>query len=86
LKQIPIAGRYSTVNLDTSTGSLMASLLVSAFGGGFFIYGWKQKRWPQLVVGVVMSIYPFFVESVWLTYLIAVALVVGLWFALRADW
>lgn len=64
----------------------MASMLVSAFGSGFLVYGWKQKRWPQLLVGVVMSVYPFFIDSVLLTYLIAVALVVGLWFALRADW
>ena len=77
------ARRYITVNV--STGTLIAWILIGALGGGFFIYGWKQRRWPQLVVGVVMSIYPCFVESVLLNYLIAVALIGALWGAIRLD-
>jgi hypothetical protein len=44
--------------------SLMMSMLVSTIGFGFFIYGKKQERLPQLLAGFVLMTYPYFVENV----------------------
>ena len=49
--------------MDFSAGSMFASLVVSAFGIGLFIYGKKQVRPPQVVVGIAMMVFPYFVGS-----------------------
>ena len=66
--------------------SLLVSLLISALGVGFFIYGRKQQRWPHLVVGIVLIGYTYFVSSVAVMLAIAGALVVALWLAVRMGW
>jgi hypothetical protein len=50
------------------------SLAIGAVGTGLFIYGKKQSRWPQLVGGILLCIYPYFVSNVWVMLGIAVAL------------
>ena len=64
---------------------LMLSLLPSGAGFALFLYGRKQRRWPQLVGGLVLMVYPYFVASV--TALVAVGLVVGagLYFLIAAG-
>ncbi len=64
---------------------LFASLLVSSAGAGLFIYGKKQNRWPHLVAGLAMGIYPYFVPSVAAMLVIAAILAVGLWMIVRAG-
>jgi hypothetical protein len=62
-----------------STSSLFSSLLISCLGMGFFLYGKKAtKLWP-LLAGLVLGIYPFFVTSVLLMWLIAAAIVIGVY-------
>ena len=69
------------MNLDG--GHLLLSLLVSSIGLGLFLYGRKQSRPLQLVCGVSLMAYPYFVESlVWMA-IIAVLIVAGLWVALK---
>jgi hypothetical protein len=46
-----------------SSSSLMTSMLISTIGFGFFIYGKKAERMPQLFAGVVLMIYPYFIDS-----------------------
>ena len=71
--------------MDFSAGSLFASLLVSAIGFGLFIYGKKQTRPPQLVVGIALMVFPYFVgDPRWMLGTGAM-LLVGLWLALRAG-
>ena len=60
--------------------SLIVGLVVGSVGLGFFLYGRKQRRAPQLVVGLVMMLYPYFVSSVPVTAALAVGLVGLLWF------
>jgi ABC-type phosphate transport system permease subunit len=72
------------VTLDPS--SLLLSVLVSAVGVGFFLYGKKQQRAPQLAVGLVMIVYTYFVSSVALMLAIAVGLLVALWLAVKMGW
>jgi hypothetical protein len=63
--------------------SLLLSLVFSGAGFVLFVYGKKQQRWPQLVAGLAMMVYPYFATS-------ATALLVGsgviagcLWYALK---
>jgi hypothetical protein len=66
--------------------SLLVSILISAVGVGFFLYGKKQQRWPQLAVGIVLMGYTYFVSSVAVMLAIAAALVVALWLAVRMGY
>jgi len=70
---------------DLSAGTLIASLFVSSIGFGFFMYGKKQERVPQLAVGCVMVIYPYFVSNPLAMCSIAAALLLGLVLALRLE-
>ena len=65
---------------------LFLSMVIGSVGLGLFIYGKKQGRWPQLVVGVTMLIYPYFTSTVDLLVGTALALVVALWWVLRLGW
>lgn len=74
---------YTAIDMDLSSGGLFLSLLIGAVGAGFFIYGKKQSRAPQLILGILLSIYPYFVPNLWVMAGIAVALIAGLWLAVR---
>ncbi len=49
------------MNLDAN--SLLASLLVGSIGFVSFAYGKKQSRFPQMLVGVALMAFPYFVSS-----------------------
>jgi len=72
---------YNSFGMDLSAGSLFLSLFIGALGAGFFIYGKKQRRIPQLVGGIVLSVYPFFVPNLWIMGGIAVGIVLVIWLA-----
>ena len=57
-------------------------------GAGFvlFVYGRKQERWPQLVAGLVLMIYPYFVGTLALSVGIAFAIVAIMWLAIRQGY
>jgi len=71
--------------MDLSFGGLMLSMLIGSVGVGLFVYGKKQSRIPQLVAGVVLIAYPYFVPNLWLMAGIAVALLAALWLAVKAG-
>ena len=71
--------------MGLSLESLLASFLVGTIGMGLFMYGKKQARAPQLVVGVALMAYPMFVTSAVWILVIAAALIAGLWTALRTG-
>lgn len=65
---------------------LLVSLLVSGVGFIFFNYGRKMSRAPQIVAGVVMMIYPYFIHA-WLPMiLVAIAISALMWAAVRLGW
>ena len=72
------------MNLDPTW--LFLSLLPSGVGFVLFVYGKKRERWPQLVVGLLFMVYPYFATTV--TTLVGIGLVLGgsLWYALRLGW
>ena len=65
---------------------LFLSLFPSGAGFVLFVYGKKQERWPQLVAGLLMMVYPYFATTVTSLLVIGIAICGGLWLALRAGW
>ena len=55
-------------------GWIIASLVVSSIGFVLFVYGKKMVRIPQLVVGLAMLVYPYFVPNVIVMLIIAAVL------------
>jgi len=72
------------MNLDGN--SLLASFAVSSVGLGFFMYGRKQERAPQILFGLINMVFPYFVGSPALMFGIFVVLLGVLWLALRLGW
>ncbi len=71
---------------EINVTELFASFLVSSIGLVAFIYGKRQGRIPQMVVGLLLLVYPYFVSNLWLMFGIAAAALGGLWGALRLGW
>ena len=66
------------LNLDSS--SLLAAVFWGAVASGYLIYGWKQKRIPALVGGVVMMVLSYFVaDALWMS-VASVAVMAGIWY------
>ena len=65
---------------------IFLSLVLSGLGFVLFRYGKKQDRWPQLVAGLALMLYPYFATSV--TTLVGIGALIGvaLWYALRLGW
>ncbi len=63
--------------------SLFLSFFIGLVGFGIFLYGKKQARAPQLLVGIAMMIYPYFVPRPLWMGAIAAALCATLYAATR---
>jgi hypothetical protein len=71
------------VGLNLDANALLVSLLIGCIGFVCFAYGKRQQRFPQMVAGVLLSVYPYFVSNVMLMAGIAVAILVLLGVAIR---
>lgn len=69
------------MNLDGN--ALLASMLIGGVGFVSFAYGKKQRRLPQMLVGLILMGYPYFVDSVAWMLGIAAGLLVALWAMVR---
>ena len=72
--------------MDLSAGTRFTSLFVSTIGFGFFRYGKKAERLPQLATGLAMMVYPYFVVSAGWSLGICGALIAGLTLLVRAGY
>lgn len=63
--------------------SLLLSLAISSVGFVFFVYGKKQGRLPQMVAGLALMLFPYFVTNLLAMALVAVAIVGVFWLAIR---
>jgi hypothetical protein len=65
---------------------LFISLIPGAVGFVLVVYGKKQQRWPHLVAGLLLMVYPYFTPG--LVSLVAVGATIGflLWYVVRLDW
>lgn len=71
--------------MDFSPAWMLASLLVSTVGMGFFLYGKKQTRIPQLLAGLALMLESVVVPSPTWMYVSAGLVLAGLWALLRAG-
>ena len=47
--------------------SLAVGILTGAIGMGYFIYGKRQAKFVPLIAGMILCVYPYFVQGVvWL--------------------
>ncbi len=63
--------------------SLLLSLAISSVGFVFFMYGKRQARLPQMITGVALMVFPYFVTNLLAMGLVAVGIVGLFWLAIR---
>lgn len=68
-----------------SVNWMLAGMLVSTIGGGFFLYGKRQAQPAQLIAGIALMIIPGFVEGAVMLLALGAGILVALWLALRAS-
>jgi hypothetical protein len=69
-----------------SASWLFLSLLIGGVGLALFVYGKKQERPPQLVSGLALMIYPYFVHGAAAMVGIGCLVLAALWVVLRWGW
>jgi hypothetical protein len=72
--------------MSLDPAALYLSLVIGGVGFVLFVYGKKQDRWPQLVAGLVLMVYPYFVGSAVPMLGVGTAVVAALWLAVRAGY
>ncbi len=65
---------------------LFLSMIVGGIGFVLFVYGKKQQRWPQLVAGVLLMVYPYFTPGVPALCGVGAAILLGVWITVRQGW
>lgn len=61
-----------------SFANLFAAILFGSVGLAAFVYGKKSASWKPMIIGVMLMVYPYFIEETWLLYAIGVALSAGI--------
>ena len=69
--------------MDLSAGALFTSLGVSTIGLGLFLYGKRETRFPQLIGGLALMGFPYFVSSPAWMLGIAAGLIGMIWLVVR---
>jgi len=65
---------------------LILSMIPSGIGFVLFVYGKKQQRWPQLVGGIAMMVYPYFTPTITSMLIIGMLIGAAVYWAVREDW
>jgi hypothetical protein len=61
------------VGANTRMNGLIVGVIAGAIGMGYFIYGKRQTKIVPMVAGVLLCIYPYFIDSLlWLSLIGAV--------------
>jgi len=58
--------------------SLFVDLIFGSIGLALFGYGKKAERWPQIVAGLLLMVYPYFVDRTVTLFSVGAAIVAGL--------
>ena len=69
--------------MDFEGSALLASLFVSSIGFVAFVYGKRQSRLPQLITGILLSVFPYFISNVYLILGIAAGLLAAMAAAIK---
>ncbi len=59
-----------------NTANILASIIFGSIGFAAFVYGKKQSSLKPLVIGVILMVYPYFVENPIALYAAGVVLTV----------
>jgi len=70
-------------DMDLDLASLFTGFLVSGVGFVLFRWGRKMGRPPQLITGLLLMVYPYFVGGVWAILGVGVLLGALLWALVR---
>ena len=54
--------------------TLLIGMIAGVFGVAYFVYGKKQAKLSALISGVLLCVYPYFIESVALLCIIGIVL------------
>jgi len=60
--------------MDTTT--LLIGVITGAFGTGYFIYGKNQQMAMPMICGVILCVYPYFIDNIWILGGVGVLLIV----------
>lgn len=71
--------------MDEST-NLTVSLLAGTVGLALFVYGKKQVRVPQMLVGLGLMVLPYFMPNAYYAGGVAGALILALIVSVRLGW
>jgi hypothetical protein len=71
------------VNFDAN--NFLLSMLIGSVGFVAFFYGKKMKRLPQMVAGLTLMAYPYFVSNLWVMGGIAIVVLGLMYLAIRAG-
>jgi hypothetical protein len=71
---------------DSLGAWLYVSLVISSIGFVLFAYGRKQARVPQLVVGLALLVYPYFITAMTPMLIVGAALLAALVVVVRLGW
>jgi hypothetical protein len=69
--------------MEFNATSFLVSLVVSSVGFVAFMYGKRQSRLPQMLVGIALMGFPYFVSNILVMLVIGAALLGVLWLMLR---
>ena len=53
---------------------LWVGMVTGVIGMGYFVYGKKQSRPVPLVAGLILMVYPYFIDSLWISIALGVVL------------
>jgi len=59
-----------------SESMLLWGMVFGSIGLGFFLYGKKQKAIVPLVTGIALSVFPYFVHSLTMLFIVGIGLMV----------
>lgn len=62
---------------------LGSGLIIGMVGFVMFTYGRKQESPPSLVAGLVLCVYPYFISSLLLTWVIFLGVLAGLYWLVK---
>jgi hypothetical protein len=72
--------------MSIDPGWILLELAVGGAGFVLFTYGRKQERFPQLLAGLLLMVYPMFVTSSAGILAGAILIGVALWWVVRMGW
>jgi len=72
--------------MDFDAGTLLAGIAASGVGYVLFSYGRRMSRPPQVIAGLCMLVYPYFVPSPLIVGVVGAGLLLLLWAVIKLGY